>query len=86
MKDILTKFASRKFLLALGTAITLVASKQYNAAVGVVLAYLGVEGVADIRGAGADQYIEQVAEPTDAVSNPLGFAKPDPKQGTGEVA
>jgi len=38
---------SRKFLLAIGTILVLIANGQYIEAVYVVLGYLGVEGVGD---------------------------------------
>ena len=42
MKDFLKSLLSRKFLLALGTVIALVATEQYMEAVAVVLGYLGI--------------------------------------------
>ena len=48
MKDFLKSLLSRKFLLALGTFIVFVANGQYNEALGVVLAYIGLEGAADV--------------------------------------
>lgn len=48
MKNFLRSLLTRKFLLALGTFITFVANKQYNEALGVVLAYIGLEGAADV--------------------------------------
>lgn len=44
MKDFLTSLLSRKFLLAVGTFLVFVANGQYTEAMGVVLAYLGVNG------------------------------------------
>lgn len=42
MKEFLKSLLSRKFLLALGTVIVLIASEQYMEAVAVVLGYLGI--------------------------------------------
>ena len=44
--NLLKGMTSRKFLLALGTVLVLIANEQYNEAVVVVLGYLGVN-VAD---------------------------------------
>lgn len=41
MKEFLKSLLSRKFLLALGTALVFIASEQYDQALYVVLAYLG---------------------------------------------
>jgi hypothetical protein len=48
--NMLVKLTSRKLWLAVGTVVALVASKQYDQAVVVALAYLGVEGAADVAG------------------------------------
>lgn len=45
--SLIRKLASRKFLLALGAVITMVANEQYAEAVVVVMGYLGVEGYLD---------------------------------------
>ena len=42
MKEFLKSLLSRKFLLALGTVIVLIASEQYMEAIAVVLGYLGI--------------------------------------------
>ena len=42
MKQFLKSLLSRKFLLALGTTIALIATEQYMEAVAVVLGYLGI--------------------------------------------
>lgn len=47
MRKLLVKLTSRKFLLALGSFITLIANKQFTEAVVVVTAYLAAEGVLD---------------------------------------
>lgn len=47
MKDFLRSLFTRKFLLALGTTLMLIANGQYTEAVAVVIGYLGVEGAAD---------------------------------------
>lgn len=52
MKQFLTSLLSRKFLLALGTFLVLVANGQYTEAVAVVAAYIGVEGAADFKSRG----------------------------------
>lgn len=39
---------SRKFLLTLGATATFIANKQYTEALTAVLAFLGVEGAADV--------------------------------------
>ncbi len=47
MKDFIKSLFTRKFLLALGTTLVLVANGAYTEAVAVVIGYLGVEGAAD---------------------------------------
>jgi hypothetical protein len=47
MKTFLKSLLTRKFLLALGSFITLVANGQYTEALGVVSAYILAEGAAD---------------------------------------
>lgn len=49
MKQFLESLLSRKFLLALGTFLVLVASERYTEAVAVVIGYIGVEGAADFK-------------------------------------
>jgi myosin-crossreactive antigen len=51
MRRFLSRFVSRKFLLAVGTALTLIANQQYDEAVAVVLAYLAAEGYIDAKAA-----------------------------------
>ena len=46
MKQFLLSLLSRKFLLALGTVLVMIANKQYVGAVTVVLGYMGIN-VAD---------------------------------------
>lgn len=48
MKYFLLSLLSRKFLLAMGTFLVFIANNQYNEALGVVLAYIGLEGAADV--------------------------------------
>lgn len=48
MKTFLLNLLSRKFLLALGTALVFISSGAYTEAVAVILAYLGVEGASDV--------------------------------------
>lgn len=47
---IVAKLASKKFLMAVGTVVALVQTRQYELAVGVALGYLGVEGGLDLKG------------------------------------
>lgn len=49
MKQFLLSLLSRKFLLALGTVLIMVANGQYTEAVAVVIGYIGVEGAADYK-------------------------------------
>lgn len=49
MKQFLLGLLSRKFLLALGTFLVLIANGQYTEAVAIVIAYVGVEGAADFK-------------------------------------
>lgn len=48
LKLFVSSLASRKFLLAIAAIAKLLADKQYGEAVTVVLAYLGIEGAADV--------------------------------------
>jgi len=48
MPELLRKFQSRKFLLALGATITFIANDDYGAAVTVIIGYLAAEGIIDI--------------------------------------
>lgn len=47
-KDFIERVTSRKFWVTVGSFITLVASKQYDEAVMIVLGYLGVNAVAEV--------------------------------------
>jgi len=47
MKTFLRSLLTRKFLLALGSAIVFGANGQYDLALFAVLGFLGVEGAAD---------------------------------------
>lgn len=47
LKGLVARITSRKFLLAVGAALTFIANGDHGAAVTVILAYLGVEGAAD---------------------------------------
>lgn len=49
MKQFLTSLLSRKFLLALGTTLVLIANGAYTEAVAVILGFIGVEGAADFK-------------------------------------
>ena len=49
MKAFLSSLLSRKFLLALGTTLVFLANGHTLEALTTVLAYLGVQGVADIK-------------------------------------
>ena len=48
MKTFLLSLLSRKFLLALGTALVFIANGAYTEAVTVILGFLGVEGAGDV--------------------------------------
>lgn len=48
MQEFLKSLLSRKFLLALGMSLTLIANGAYAEAVAVVLGFLGVEGAGDV--------------------------------------
>lgn len=50
MKDFVKRLTSRKFLLAVGTALTAYANGDYKAAAAAIGLYIGVEGLADIVG------------------------------------
>lgn len=54
MKLSLTNLLSRKFLLAVGTVVTLVSAKLYDQAVAVALAYIGVQTGIDVHAAVLD--------------------------------
>jgi hypothetical protein len=47
MRTFLQSLLSRKFLLAVGTALVFIANGAYTEAVAVILGFLGVEGAAD---------------------------------------
>lgn len=51
MQTLGRRLTSRKFLLAIAAFATFCAQKQYVAAAGVVAAYLGIQGAADLRNA-----------------------------------
>lgn len=53
MNDIVSRLSSRKLWLALGSFIVFIANKQYTEAMGVILAYIGVEGAKDAIGGGS---------------------------------
>lgn len=63
MKQFLTSLLSRKFLLALGTFLVLVANGQYTEAVAVIIGYIGVEGAADFKSR-SEKVDPVVQEPT----------------------
>ena len=48
LKDFVKRLTSRKFLLAVGTALTAYANGDYKAALAAIGLYIGVEGLADI--------------------------------------
>jgi hypothetical protein len=48
MKDLLDRFTSRKFLLAAGSFAVLLANGQFGEAAAVVIAFIGLEGAADV--------------------------------------
>lgn len=47
MNDLFIKLSSRKFLLAVGTAVTLLAAKRYTEAAGIAAAYVLGEAAID---------------------------------------
>lgn len=47
MKNLIKRFTSRKFLLALAACLTFYANAQYTELAATVIAYLGSEGAAD---------------------------------------
>lgn len=47
LADLIQRLTSRKFLLAVSAAALLAANKQWNELVGVVIAYIGAEGIGD---------------------------------------
>lgn len=47
IKDFIARLTSRKFLLTVGTCLTLYSQKMYHELALVVLGYLGVEGFGD---------------------------------------
>ncbi len=49
MKNFIAKLGSRKFLLAVGAVITMVANKQYTEAAAVAAAYMAAEGYIDSK-------------------------------------
>lgn len=54
-----SQLKSRKFWLAVSAFIAFIATKQYNEALGVVTAYIGLEGAADVVGRYQDGKVEQ---------------------------
>lgn len=49
MKQFLLSLLSRKFLLALGTTLVMIANGAYTEAVAIILGFIGVEGAADFK-------------------------------------
>lgn len=64
MKEFFQSLLSRKFLLALGTICIFIANEQYAEAITIILAYLGVEGAADIM-----SRVKTVRNSTGAISS-----------------
>lgn len=57
MKDFIKRLSSRKFLLAVAASLVFYTNKQYAELAATILAYLGVEGGADIvRGYANNKY------------------------------
>ena len=52
MKQLFQSFLSRKFLLAVGSFLVLVANGQYTEAVAVIIAYIGVNGIVEAKTGG----------------------------------
>lgn len=59
----LTSLLSRKFLLAVTTALGLWSQKRYLEAAGIVLAWLTAEGVADVKSRAAGTSVGQDPPP-----------------------
>lgn len=50
MSELIRRFTSRKFLLVLAAGIAAVANGEWTTVLGIVAAYLGVEGALDYKG------------------------------------
>lgn len=61
MSDLLTRLTSRKFLAAIGAAVTLASQHQWAACAGVVVAYIGSEGYIDAKTVNAATEVEKKA-------------------------
>lgn len=49
LQDLATRLTSRKLWLTVGTFTIFVANHQYNEALAVALAYLGIQGITDYK-------------------------------------
>lgn len=49
LQDLKTRLTSRKLWLAVGTFIVFAANHQYNEALTIALAYLGIQGYSDLK-------------------------------------
>lgn len=62
MKNLIKRFTSRKFLLALAACLTFYANGQYTELAATVIAYLGSEGAADaVQRFAAQKYVAPTA-------------------------
>lgn len=61
MNDLSSRLTSRKLWLTVGTVISLAASKQYAAAAGVAVVYLGAQGWVDSKQVNAATEVEKKA-------------------------
>lgn len=68
MKEFFSKLGSRKLIVAVGSALVFIATEQYEAALAVVLAYLGVQGVADTTTLYAEKKYQPTARPETSIN------------------
>lgn len=47
LTNLVTRLSSRKFLLAVGSFVGFISTRHYQEALGIALAYLGIQGVTD---------------------------------------
>lgn len=69
--NVVTRLTSRKFLLCVAASASFFYAKQYSQSVAVVFAYLGVEGVVDLRAANkaVDDFQAEVEKQEDALAS-----------------
>lgn len=84
LKETLDRMLSRKFLLALAGAITLMANKEWAAMVTLLLGYIAAEGGADVvdrlkNGAKvANRYINPESQNDEVDTSIITTGKPEP--------